>query len=296
MEMHQIRYFLAVSRTLNFTRAAEECNVAQPSLTRAIKLLEDELGGELFRRERSLSHLTDLGTRMLPLLQQCYDSALSAKSLARDVKVGRVAALSLALSRTIGMDLLASHLGALVAAHPGLELRFVRGNADEIGEAMKKGDVELAIAGRLGAEWDRLDAWELFTESCGLVVPVRHPLAGSNRAIRIAELASERLLVRTYCEQAQELDALLRSRGVAGAVQHRVANEADLAALIGAGLGVAIAPASMALPEAARRLELEDLGMRRTVVVYGVAGRQRSPAAGDLLKLLRAADWSRRAT
>ena len=52
MEMHQVRYFLAVARTLNFTRAAEECNVAQPSLTRAIKLLEGELGGDLFRRER----------------------------------------------------------------------------------------------------------------------------------------------------------------------------------------------------------------------------------------------------
>jgi len=50
--MHQIRYFLAVSRTLNFTRAAEECGVSQPSLTRAIQTLEAELGGELFKRER----------------------------------------------------------------------------------------------------------------------------------------------------------------------------------------------------------------------------------------------------
>ncbi len=50
MEMHQVRYFLAVARTLNFTRAADECNVTQPSLTRAIKQLEAELGGDLFRR------------------------------------------------------------------------------------------------------------------------------------------------------------------------------------------------------------------------------------------------------
>ena len=69
MEMHQIRYFLAAARTLNFTRAAEECNVAQPSLTRAIQQLEQEFSGDLFRRERKLSHLTDLGQRMLPLMQ-----------------------------------------------------------------------------------------------------------------------------------------------------------------------------------------------------------------------------------
>jgi DNA-binding transcriptional LysR family regulator len=52
MEMHQVRYFLAVARTLNFTRAAEECKVAQPSLTRAVRQLEEELAGDLFRRER----------------------------------------------------------------------------------------------------------------------------------------------------------------------------------------------------------------------------------------------------
>src|SRR5437763_4931845 len=101
MEMHQIRYFLGVSRTLNFTRAAEECHVAQPSLTRAIKLLEAELGADLFRRERNLTHLTEFGHRMLPLLQQCYDSALSAKKLASSLKKGAVAPLSIAISTAV---------------------------------------------------------------------------------------------------------------------------------------------------------------------------------------------------
>ena len=79
MEMHQVRYFLAVARTLNFTRGAEECNVAQPSLTRAIRQLEEELGGDLFRRERPHAQLTELGHRMLPLLRQCHESALGAR-------------------------------------------------------------------------------------------------------------------------------------------------------------------------------------------------------------------------
>lgn len=52
MELHEIRYFLALSRTLNFTRAAEACHVSQPALTRAIQKMEDELGGLLFARER----------------------------------------------------------------------------------------------------------------------------------------------------------------------------------------------------------------------------------------------------
>jgi DNA-binding transcriptional LysR family regulator len=88
MEMHQIRYFLAVSETLNLTKAAERCNVAQPSLTRAIKALEAELGGELIRRERNLSHLTELGQRVLPMLRQCYETAVSAKSVAASMRNG----------------------------------------------------------------------------------------------------------------------------------------------------------------------------------------------------------------
>ena len=66
MEMHQIRYFLEVCTTLNFTRAAKQCNVTQPALTRAIQKLEEELGGPLFRRERKLTHLTDLGHLVRP--------------------------------------------------------------------------------------------------------------------------------------------------------------------------------------------------------------------------------------
>ena len=84
MEMHQVRYFLAVSETLNFTRAAERCNVSQPALTRAVKKLEEELGGPLFRRERNLSHLTELGRMMKPHLEQSLAGTIAAMATAQD--------------------------------------------------------------------------------------------------------------------------------------------------------------------------------------------------------------------
>src|SRR3954451_11843745 len=84
MEMHQIRYFFAVCEELNFTRAAERCNVAQPSLTRAIKLLEEELGGVLFHRERNNTHLSELGHMVKPHLEQVHAQAEAAKRQAFD--------------------------------------------------------------------------------------------------------------------------------------------------------------------------------------------------------------------
>src|SRR4051794_11317364 len=162
MEMHQVRYFLAVTRILNFTRAAEECNVAQPSLTRAIRQLEGELGGDLFRRERPAAQLTELGQRMLPLLKQCYESAQSARSVAASIKKGEVGALRLALSRSIDLRLVLPLIEELAKHFPGLELKFFRGTASDVIEFLKRGDAELGLAAITGEEWERLDAWPLF--------------------------------------------------------------------------------------------------------------------------------------
>src|SRR5512138_3694440 len=86
MEMQQVRYFVALAGTLNFTRAAEQANVSQPALTRAIQQLEYELGGPLFHRERANTHLSELGRMMLPYLEQIQAQADAARQQARDLK------------------------------------------------------------------------------------------------------------------------------------------------------------------------------------------------------------------
>lgn len=293
MEMNQIRYFLAVSRTLNFTRAAEECNVAQPSLTRAIKLLEAELGGELFRRERNLSHLTDLGERMLPLMQQCYESAISAKSLASSIKSGDIQPLRIALSRTISITLLLPHLSELTRHFSGLELKFQRGDAAYITEALKKGDTELAIAGPLAETWNRFDTWPLFTESHKIAVNRGHRFA-DRKTVDLGDLASERLLERTYCEYWNQVSDRLREHPLKCMPNHQVATESDVVALLEGNVGIAIVPMSFGLPPNLIGIALTGFDLQRSVSVYGVAGRQRSPVAATFLKLLRAADWSNR--
>lgn len=173
MEMHQVRYFLAVARALNFTRAAEECHVAQPSLTRAIHQLEGELGGDLFRRERPQAQLTELGQRMLPLLKQCYESAISARSLASAIKKGEVGSLRLALSLAIDPSLVTPHVVELGKLFQGLELKLLQGTGTEVLEYLKQGEVELGIAAQIGEEWERLDSWPLFTEGFQLAVNSR---------------------------------------------------------------------------------------------------------------------------
>jgi DNA-binding transcriptional LysR family regulator len=295
MEMHQVRYFLAVARALNFTRAAEECHVAQPSLTRAIRQLEGELGGDLFRRERPQAQLTELGQRMLPLLKQCYESALSARSLASAIKKGEVGSLRLALSQTIDPALVMPHVIELGKLFSGLELKLYRGTSAEILAQLKLGEAELALAASLGDEWERLDSWPLFTEDFQLVVHSMHRLANSP-TVGIADLKDERIVVKSYCESTPALLETLRGFDIDVGRSHEAGAESDLIALLEAGVGVAFLPRSAKAPDTLLRLMVDQLELSRTVYLYGVAGRQRTAVAATLMKMLRANDWSRYGT
>jgi DNA-binding transcriptional LysR family regulator len=292
MEMHQVRYFLAVSRTQNFTRAADECNVTQPSLTRAIKQLEYELGGDLFFRERPASQLTELGQRMLPFLQQCHNAAAEARSIATSFKAGEVGALKLALSRTVDLSLLLPFLNEMSRVFKGIEFKFLRGNAQEVVEFMKKGDAELGVAAARSDDWDRLDIWPLFEEPFDLAVAGDHPLAGRS-AVKLEQLKGQRFLRRNYCELCEQISAVLKEKAADTGGNHEISSERDLMKLMESGVGISILPRSTPTGAGAKRILIEDLDVNRTVFLYGIAGRQRSVIAATMTKLLRATDWAK---
>ncbi len=120
MDLTQIRYFLTLARTLNFTRAAEACNVTQPALTKSIQRLEEELGGPLLLRERSHTQLTSLGDAMLPLLQRTYDAAQAAQTGAASFRTQDVARLRLGLGAWIKPSVLAPLIREVMQRIPAL--------------------------------------------------------------------------------------------------------------------------------------------------------------------------------
>jgi DNA-binding transcriptional LysR family regulator len=289
MEMHQVRYFLAVTRTLNFTRAADDCNVTQPSLTRAIKQLEAELGGELFRRERP-TQLTALGQRMQPLLKQCYDAAVGARSLASSFKSGEIGALRIALPHSVDLAVLIPFLDRIKRQFNRLEFKFLRGTSRDVADMLKKGEAELGLAAGIDQNWERLDSWPLFTEDFRLVVHKRHRLAERDR-IDVEDLRSEQLLARSYCEYAERLGTSLRDHGLDVDRGHEIASDRDLIELVEAEIGVAVIPDTSPIPQTLKRTAVDGLDARRTVHLYGVAGRERTAVASAMMRMLRGADW-----
>ena len=291
MEMHQIRYFIAVAQTLNFTRAAEACNVSQPSLTRAIKNLEAELGGEMFRRERANTHLTELGRAMLPLLTSSFEAANAAKEQAEQLKSGKAASLRLALTQAIDFDIVADALTEVGRVFSRISLSCQRIAGGDVLESLRNGEIEVALAGPLAGSWDRLDSWTLFVESHCVLMRDDHPLAG-HASLDADSLIHQRLILRPYCQQWSACATLLQTHGIELSDCHEVTSDRDVYRMLEVGLGIAVVPLSTRVDDRFRKVPLSP-SFEKEIRLYTVAGRERSKALVGLINLLRSSDWSR---
>jgi DNA-binding transcriptional LysR family regulator len=189
------------------------------------------------------------------------------------------------------MALLSPLLTEISTAFPGIEVRVFRGPPVDIGEKLKSGDVELAIAGPLGDEWERFEARKLFEEQFGALLARGHPLSRLN-GIQLPVLLTERLLCLPHCEMTERLTARLQSLGAQKIAKHEAPLVDDLLDLVRANFGVGILPMGRRIPDDLCIREVEGVDLRRWIHVLTVAGRPRSIGAATLVKLLRAKDWS----
>jgi LysR family transcriptional regulator, hydrogen peroxide-inducible genes activator len=291
MEMHQVRYFLAVAQELNFSRAAEKCNVSQPALSRAIQQLEGELGGPLFHRERHLTHLTDLGDMVRPHLETVYQAAVEAKRLSQDVKQLKKVPLKLGIMCTISPDEIVDLIAALNTRHDGLELRLCDANAQELRERLLAGDLEVVIYALPGEELDeRTHVIPLFTEQMVITVHRGHRLAGE-RAFPVRELNGERYIHRMNCEFAGYADHFLREKGVTCTPTYWSERDDWTLAMVAAGLGFAFMPENTAHHPGIVAVPVIEPEFWRRVNLVTVRGRPYSPGVGALVREAMRKKW-----
>jgi DNA-binding transcriptional LysR family regulator len=289
MEMHQIRYFLSMSRVLNFTRAADECNVTQPSLTRAIQKLEDEFGGALFRRERNRTHLTDLGRQMLPHLERTFEAAHAAKQLAMGLGRAEVAPLALGIDAAIESETLDRILAELAVGLPGFELTLSSGSSDDLLESAMNGALDLVVVELPDHAPDRLDAWPLFDHSYHMVTRSDHPLAVGGKPLLLS--AREETWIDYEGDGCARLKAVAAAHGFVPIVRHRATDMSQVRRLVACGLGSAFIPRPRD-DERLCALRFADAEVKRDVVLAAVAGRKRSIAADAFVRASRACDWA----
>ena len=291
MEMQQVRYFLAVCEELNFTRAAEKCHVAQPSLTRAIKLLEDEMGGPLFHRERSRTHLSELGNAVRPFLEEVYQRAQQAKDLAAGFAALKQTPLKLGIMCTIGPTNLVGLLADLQATYPEIELQITDAAAMVLHDKLLAGELEAAIFCAPGQPDDRLHYLPLFREQFLIAIHPKHRLA-MNNAIRVRDLNGERYLNRVNCEYASHAGHIFSQQGTRVRLVYRSERDDWILAMVRAGLGFGFMPqyCVAAAPDVVAR-PLVEPEIWREVNLVTVRGRPHSPAVGALVREAMRTHW-----
>jgi DNA-binding transcriptional LysR family regulator len=290
MEMQQVRYFVALADTLNFTRAAERCNVTQPALTRAIRALEEELGAPLFNRERANTHLTELGRMMLPYFTQVMTDLDQAKSKAAAYGKIENVALSIATMCTIGPPVICAFIGFFRSHFPSIAFQMRELEAQSLRETLASGGIDVGLFGLPEDMDSRFHYLPLFQERFVVVLPPGHRLS-KNNVVRCAELNGESYVTRSMCEMDAYIEKVFTERGIDVTEVFRSERDDWVLGMIRAGQGLAIFPEYS--------VQNIDLDVRpliepefiRTIHLVTVRGRPHSPAIGALLRLAKSHTW-----
>lgn len=284
MELHHLRYFEAVARIGNITRAAEELNIAQPSLSKQIQSLEADVGTQLFDRVGRRVELTDAGRLLLPYARRVLREVEAARAALReraDLTSGHVA---IGAPPTIGARLLPQALAAFNTLHPNIELELHEAGSAPLVRQLLAGEVDLAVVPvpQVGTAFT-----ELFTEELVIAVAPSHRLAGSSD-IASAELASEGFIMfpPSYGLRDRTLQ-FWREAGLEPRVVLDGGEMATVLRLAAVGLGVALVP-RLALDgsEGLVGLSVRDAALQRTIGLTWHPERTPSPAAHALRAFL----------
>jgi DNA-binding transcriptional LysR family regulator len=289
VDLQQIRYFLTLARTLNFTRAAQECNITQPALTKSIQRLEEILDGQLIYRQRSHTQLTPFGQAILPLLEQTFSSAEAARGLASMFHRQDGVILRLGTAPEVASGLLVPVLRELRGRIAGLDLAWQVAGREVLVERMVEGALDVAILTEPDRLPDSLHRWPLFAERYVVLCPGDHALAGEAE-IPVDRLQAERLLLSDHPDG--EYQSVLAASGAFEVEAMRFSRlacpEAQIAELVLAGFGLTISTESRCPPAGLVARPIEPPWPLRTVLLVAPAGRRRPVAADAFIKLLRA--------
>ena len=287
MELHQLRYFCAVARAGNFTRAAEEQHVAQPSLSQQVRKLEDELGAKLFDRFPRFARLTDFGKAFLPKAGEILRRVGEARTEIQEMSGAEIGTVAVGAIPTIAPYFLGPVIAGFARRHPSISISIAEEITPVLLEYLHHGRVDLVVLA-LPVRGDELVCEELFREPLFAALPEGHRLA-ARKSVALAEIRNDPflLLKEGHCFRENMLSACRRSR-----VHPRVIFESGqfstILSMVATGMGVSVVPA-MAVEKQAkcRFVRVSDQRAARSVGVAHLKHRFPTRAQAALVEQLR---------
>ena len=290
MDFNQVRYFLALADTLNFTRAAERCYVSQPSLTQAIKRLENELGGKLIRRDGRYTELTQLGKSLRGHFEQIDRTRHLVRSTAKAVTSGEIAELNIGIMCTVGPRVLAAMLDGFRMEHPLVSIVLHDVTPPSIPDLLLSGALDGVFCARHGPPHPKLRYVDLFEEAMVIAFPANHKFSQRD-SIPLNDITKQHYVDRLHCEFREEVNESFKKQNLQLEVVFRSEREDWIQSLVRDGIGVTCLPRySLLQPELDHR-PIVDPVLVRTVELAVAKNVVDSPALNTLIEQARKHDW-----
>lgn len=288
MEVHQLRYVVAVAQAGNFSRAAEHCHISQPSLSQQIQKLENELGERLFDRMKRTAKLTPSGEAFLRHAVRILDELEAARREAAEAKDLLRGTVALGALPTIAPYLLPGVLAKFGRKFSGVDVIVQEDTTAQLMKLLLACEIDFAIASQPIRD-ERMEVVELFSEELLLAMPPGHPLA-RKRTVSMSDLENEKFIVMKegHCLGDQVLGFCNR-RDLQPGISFRSAQLETIQALVRSGLGLSLIPVMAAQSnrsDAPEYRSVQPPRPSRKIVAVWPRQRPLRRAAGEFLKTL----------
>jgi LysR family transcriptional regulator, hydrogen peroxide-inducible genes activator len=273
MEVNQLRYVCAIADTGNFSRAAERCRIAQPSLSQQVQKLEDDLGVKPFDRLGRSIRLTEAGRAFIPRARAILEQLDAARSSAADKNADLRGNVTVGVIPTVAPYLMPAYTASFAKKFPDAKLRIIEETTSVLVEGLRDLSIDVAILA-LPLRHKDLELFPIRTEPLFAVLKKNHPRARA-KSLALKDLRGESFVMLRdgHCFRDLSLDTCTRAR-ITPNIAFESGQFSSLLGMVAAGIGLSLVP-EMAIDRNAncRYVRLSDAQATRTIVAAVVRGR-----------------------
>lgn len=290
MNLSQVRCFLALAETLNFTEASQRCGVSQPSLTRAIQRLEEELGGQLVYRDGKHSRLTPLGRDVHAEFVRIETALANVREHSQNSALGRRRVLDIAVATTVTPLAFSSFFTTVLEQLPSLEINIHLLRSGEGIETLLSGRYHALILPRAPQANHKLTILPLFRERLMLACAEGHALAKWKEIDAVA-IASWPYIDRLACEFHEEVTEHFMRRDAVMYPRFRSEREDWVQHMVASGRAICVMPERSAELAGLAVRPVQDMALERQVVLVSISGSGTPTELRQIVELAKRHDW-----
>lgn len=290
MDLNQVRYFLNLSETLNFTEAARISGISQPSLTKAIQRLEDELGGPLLYRDGKDTRLTALGRDLIVEFMRIQSALESINELAENSVAGRSRKVNVGVASTIAPQAFSEFWSHVLKELPELEILLHPLDPGESEAEVLSGKYDLCLLTNPPEPNFKLTIQPLFEEPLRLALADAHPLANQD-VVSPEQMMEQPYLDRLHCEFRTQLIKHFMDRDAVMRPRFQSEREDWVQQMVAQGSGVCALPERSVIVEGIVTRPVKGLHLSRRVSMVAVSGSANPREVRVILALARDFGW-----